>query len=275
MSRRRNAKDDRGGQRPRPSPRVVLPVAAVAVGAALFLAASTQPASDLLGGPSDTSARIVGQLTGRRAPPLTRQLPTLGRGMLPPPPLTLPKPPAPRSAAPTQARRSTSQPTDVRTTPTEPAPKPTSHPSCAQALADGTYYIDNSHSGDVIDIPGSDTTEGIVLDQWPLNRGRNQQWQITSVSCGVYKIISVEDGQAVDIHGSSTSEGASVDQWPYSAGRNQQFRITKSSSGAFTITNINSDEVVEVPGSSTTNGTSLDQWSANGGWNQQWTFSPA
>lgn len=149
-------------------------------------------------------------------------------------------------------------------------------PACpAGPLVSGTYYITNRNSGDVVDIPGSKTTEGTELEQWPRNGGSNQQWRLTSLGCGLYSITSAEDGESVDISGQSTSQGARVDEWDYWGGGNQQFAITQNSSGYYTMTNINSVDVVEVPGSSTTAGTLLDQEGTNGGTSQQWSFTPA
>jgi endoglucanase len=149
-------------------------------------------------------------------------------------------------------------------------------PSCpAGTLANGTYYIKNSHSGDVIDIPQSKTANGTDLEQWPINDGTNQQWKVTGLGCGLYEITSVLDGSSIDIANQSTSSGAAVDEWSYWGGGNQQFVVAKDAAGSYTIASINSMDDVEVPGSSTTAGTLLDQWSANGGANQEWTFSPA
>jgi endoglucanase len=148
-------------------------------------------------------------------------------------------------------------------------------PTCSSApLTNGTYYITNRYSGDVIDIPQGSTTEGTDLDQWPINHGTNQQWDLTSVGCDLYEISSAEDGEALEINGQSTSDGGSVDEWDYWGGGNQQFLISANSSGYYTITNLNSMDVVEDPGFSGTAGTLLDQWAANGGTNQQWSFTP-
>lgn len=147
-------------------------------------------------------------------------------------------------------------------------------PCAAGPLADGTYTITNRNSGDVIDIPGSSTTQGTDLEQWPANGGANQRWRLTSLGCGLYKITSGSDGQSMDISGQSTSPGALLDQWAYWGGGNQQFLITKGSAGDYVITNLNSMDVVEVPGSSTTAGTKLDQAASTGGTNQQWSITP-
>lgn len=149
-------------------------------------------------------------------------------------------------------------------------------PACAAgALASGTYYITNVHSGDVIAVPGGETADGTGLEQRPRNGGTSQQWKVTGLGCGLYTVTSVLDGKSMEIHGQSTGNGAAVDQWSYWGGGNQQFVISKDPAGSYTIASINSLDPVEVPGFSTTAGTLLDQWAANGGANQEWTFSPA
>jgi endoglucanase len=147
-------------------------------------------------------------------------------------------------------------------------------PSCPAApLANGTYYISNVNSKDVIDVPSFNEANGTDLDQWPENGGANQQWTVTSLGCGLYSIISPWDGSSIDVAGQSTSAGAAIDEWSYWGGGNQQFIIQGASGGSYTIASINSLDPIEVPGSSTTAGTKLDQAAATGGTNQQWTFT--
>jgi endoglucanase len=148
--------------------------------------------------------------------------------------------------------------------------------SCpAGPVANGTYYIKNRSSGDVIDIPAFNSAQGTVLDQWPLNHGVNQKWVVTRLSCYLYSIRSAMDGESADILSQSTSSGAKVDQYDYWGGGNQQFLIVRNSAGYYTISSINSLDPVEVPGSSATAGTQLEQGNPAGTANQQWSFSGA
>jgi hypothetical protein len=159
---------------------------------------------------------------------------------------------------------------------------------CAAApLNNGAYYITNMYSDDVMDDPSFSSTEGTDLDQWPLNDGTNQQWDLHSLGCGLYEITNVSSGQSVDISGQSTADGAAVDQWDYWGGGNQQFVIQTdiNDDGGYTISAINSmsDEPeaieypeptpIEVPNSSLTAGTTLDQSYLTGNTNQEWTFT--
>jgi Ricin-type beta-trefoil lectin domain-like len=193
-----------------------------------------------------------------------------GKGAVTPTPTASHPSPTPTASHPSP----TPTPISPSPTPTPTASQPTPTASQPTPLADGTYYIENRYSDDVIDVPAFDTDEGTLLDQWPLNDGTNQQWQVQSLGGGIYRITSVLDDEAVDIFELSKSPGAPVDEWPYWAGPNQQFGITPTSDGYYTITNINSGEVVEVSGDSVTAGTLLDQDTPNGGLNQQWFFKP-
>jgi endoglucanase len=146
--------------------------------------------------------------------------------------------------------------------------------SCpAASLANGTYYIANAGSKDVIDVPGFNSANGTDLEQWPQNGGANQQWTVTSLGCGLYSIISPWDSSSIDVSSQSTSAGAAIDEWSYWGGGNQQFVLQENASGDYTVASVNSLDPVEVPGSSTTAGAPLDQGAPSGGGNQEWIFT--
>jgi endoglucanase len=158
----------------------------------------------------------------------------------------------------------------------------TIQPRCpADPIGNGTYYIKNSATGQVIDIPQSSTTQGTSLDEWPQNGGKNQQWNVDNIGCGLMKITSVLDGQSIDVRGASTAAGGSIQQYGYWGGGNQQLVLQPdgNSDGACTMSAINSMRditspfPIEVPGSSTTAGTLLDQGAPDSGTDQDWTFT--
>jgi hypothetical protein len=39
-------------------------------------------------------------------------------------------------------------------------------------------YILNRNSGLVLDVPGLSVNPGVLIQQYPINRGPNQQWQM-------------------------------------------------------------------------------------------------
>ena len=43
------------------------------------------------------------------------------------------------------------------------------------------YYIVNAASGKVLDDPNSSTSYGAVIQQWQLNGGANQRWDLVPV----------------------------------------------------------------------------------------------
>lgn len=157
-------------------------------------------------------------------------------------------------------------------------------PRCpANPIPDGTYYIKNVATGQVIDIPQFKTAQGTQLDEWPRNGGTNQQWNVDNLGCGLMEITSALDGQSIDVKNASTAAGGLIQEYGYWGGGNQQFVVQNDNSGdgACTISAINSmrDVVnpfpIEVPGGSTTDGTLLDQAAPGSGTNQDWTFTSA
>ena len=141
----------------------------------------------------------------------------------------------------------------------------------------GRYFLRNSASGDVLDVPGGNTANGTRLEQWPFNGGANQQWTLTDLGCGLYTIMNVATGKSIDVNGQSLYDGGVVDQWDYTGGANEQFLLTPAATGstAYRIDNLNSLKALDDPGYSNTAGTDIDQWWYLGGSNQQWTFVPA
>ena len=74
------------------------------------------------------------------------------------------------------------------------------------------YYIVNAASGKVLDDPGGSTSNGAVIDQWQLNGGTNQRWDLVPVGNGNYSIQN-EASQLVLDNSLSTSNGTVIDQW--------------------------------------------------------------
>ena len=62
-----------------------------------------------------------------------------------------------------------------------------------QLLSATPYYIVNEASGKVLDDPGGSTSNGAHIDQWQLNGGTNQRWDLVPVGNGNY---AIENGPA-------------------------------------------------------------------------------
>ena len=85
------------------------------------------------------------------------------------------------------------------------------------------YYIVNEASGKVLDDPGGSTSNGTVIDQWQLNGGANQQWDLVPLADGNYEIVNESSGKVLDDPNSSTSNGTQIIQCQPNGGANQQW----------------------------------------------------
>ena len=68
------------------------------------------------------------------------------------------------------------------------------------------FYIVNAASGKVLDDPGASPNNGAVIDQWQLNGGANQRWDLVPVGNGNYFIQNEASDLVLD-NGLSTTEG--------------------------------------------------------------------
>jgi len=88
------------------------------------------------------------------------------------------------------------------------------------------YYIANASSGKVLDNPAFSTSNGAVIQQYQLNGGLNQQWQIDSLGNGNYAIVNASSGKVLDDPGFSNNNGTPIVQWDYNGGLNQQWNLS-------------------------------------------------
>jgi hypothetical protein len=126
------------------------------------------------------------------------------------------------------------------------------------------YYLVNGASGKVLDDPSGSTTNGTSIQQYQLNGGSNQQWQVGSLSNGNDYIMNAASGKVL------TAIGSSIQQYSWNGGTNQQWRFKLLPDGNDEIMNAASGEVLDDPGGSTANQTPIQQYPLNGGSNQQW-----
>ncbi len=86
--------------------------------------------------------------------------------------------------------------------------------------ANGYYTIMNLNSGKYIDVPGSTTVSGTVLQQYRGNLTDAQYWAFTAVGSN-YKITNKANGLAITNHASSTANGTTITQETYTGANNQ------------------------------------------------------
>ena len=145
-------------------------------------------------------------------------------------------------------------------------------PSGQNLIADGTYTIVDQLSGMAIDDPAFSKLNSQVMDQWTINGGSNQKWQLTNLGNNVVELINAYSGKALEVAQSSTANGALVDQNPYAGTPSQQWKVVSVSGGTYELTNVLSGQALQVAGGSTSTGAQIDQAPYAASASQQWSF---
>src|SRR5690242_13524294 len=83
-----------------------------------------------------------------------------------------------------------------------------------------SYYLMNVASGKVLDDPGFSTADGAHIQQFQLNGGANQQWNLNYKGHGNYEIANAYSGKVLDDPGFSTTAGTPVNQFQRNGGAN-------------------------------------------------------
>lgn len=161
-------------------------------------------------------------------------------------------------------------------TPTTQSPMPHSgSDNCDNSapLAEGTYTIQNSNSGKLLDVNAASTQDGADVIQWAHNGGTNQQWQAVRNSDGSYTFQNVNSGKYLEVASADTNDGAPVQQWGDTGHPTQEWWVIRNGDGTYRLENKNSGKVADVSGGGTSDGDTVIQWPWNGGANQQWRFN--
>ncbi|MCC2334659.1 pectate lyase [Cellulomonas wangsupingiae] len=143
--------------------------------------------------------------------------------------------------------------------------------SAASVDTSAWYVLVNRQSGKVLDVAGTSTADGAVLQQWSRNDGQWQQWQFVDSGSGYYRLKARHSGKVVDLWGWSTSDGGEFRQYTDLNGYNQQFKLVDSASGAYVrLHNRHSGKLLTVTDRSTVDGATITQLTDNNQYNQQW-----
>jgi len=140
-------------------------------------------------------------------------------------------------------------------------------------VPNGTYTIRSRFSQLVIDDPAFSGEGGTVLQQWTVNGGLNQSWQLTNVSTNVVSLINKSSGLALEVAGASRSNSALVDQNPYTGNPSQLWNVISVGDGFYELTNVNSGQALDVDGGVTNAGAQIDQFPYKSVAWQQWSFN--
>ena len=87
------------------------------------------------------------------------------------------------------------------------------------------YYIVNAFSGKVLDDPGFSTSNGAVIQQFQLNGGANQRWNLVPLANGNFEVFNAFSGKVLDDPAFSTANGTDIQQYQLNGGANQQWKL--------------------------------------------------
>ena len=82
-------------------------------------------------------------------------------------------------------------------------------------IFNGTYRLVSRNSAKPVEVVGSSTADGALVDQRTYNSGVNQLWRIESMGGAIYKIQNLNSDKVMEVAGASLGDGASVDQSTY------------------------------------------------------------
>jgi pectate lyase len=132
------------------------------------------------------------------------------------------------------------------------------------------YLLVNRQSGKVLDVAGTSTADGAVIQQWTRNDGPWQQWKFLDSGSGYYRLQARHSGKVLDVWGWSTADGGELRQYTDLNGANQQFKLADSEGGRIRLINRHSGKAATVTNRSTADGATVTQLTDNNQYNQQW-----
>src|SRR5262249_38574059 len=75
------------------------------------------------------------------------------------------------------------------------------------------HYIVNASSGKVLDDPNFSTSNNAVIEQFQLNGGANQRWNLVRLANGNVEVFNAFSGKVLDDPNFSTKNGTSIVQF--------------------------------------------------------------
>lgn len=158
----------------------------------------------------------------------------------------------------------------VVTTTTGPATG-TPPPPATGGMVNGTYAIINESTGLALDVSGSGTADGTIVDSLPYNSQPNDQWTVASIGNDSFQVLGVQSGKALEVQGNSQAAGAPADIATYAAQGNQEWEIIPGMDpGTFTIEATGNGEFLTA----SPQGTAATLNPNDGSTDQEWQFQP-
>jgi hypothetical protein len=86
------------------------------------------------------------------------------------------------------------------------------------------------HSGKVLDVNHSGTTDGTNVQIWDDNGSAAQRWRLQAIDNGhVFKLLNVISRKALDVDRSETTNGTNVHIWTDNGTKAQQWQLIRFS----------------------------------------------
>jgi hypothetical protein len=150
-----------------------------------------------------------------------------------------------------------------------------------QPAINGRYIVVNRNSGKVLEVPGGNTNNGVILDQSTYTGALYQQWDINPVpdnfggDVSYFTLKAAHDGVTADNLNFSYANGNQIDQWNGGTNAVEQWYLQYTNNGYFRIRSKWSNKLMDVNGASLNNGAQIVQWDDKGTLDQQWRLIPA
>lgn len=144
----------------------------------------------------------------------------------------------------------------------------------------GRYILVNRHSSKVLQVPGGNTANGVVLQQAAYLGALHQQWDVQPLPHTIggdysyYAIKAAHSGVTADQLGGAYHNGAIVQQWNGGTNVFEQWYLQYTTNGYFKIRSRWSNKVMAVTGASTADGAQIGIWDDTGSADQQWRLLP-
>lgn len=122
------------------------------------------------------------------------------------------------------------------------------------------YKITAMHSGKALDVEGLSLENGVNIQQWSYNSGKNQQWYFEPTGeAHTYYIRSRHSGKALDVLGWETAEKSNVGVWQLNNGAANQKWVIISGIGQnnIFIKSIHANKYLTVIDGPTNNGANI------------------
>ena len=137
---------------------------------------------------------------------------------------------------------------------------------------EGAYFtITSKRTGKVIESPGSNFSNGGVIQQWDRDKqADNQLWFIEEAENNYFKIKNKVTEKVIDIKDAVSDNGTLVHQWEYEELDNQLWYFEECEDGYYKIKSKLNNKCLDIVGISENNGAQVQIWDDVDGDNQKW-----